>query len=70
MKTLTIDRSGSLDLQANVMLKLLECILESEAVEVRVFDTRRQGKVDPYTCSVSYSHAANVVNDVTPTKIH
>lgn len=62
MNIVAIDRAGSLDAQATGMLKLLEHLLASDPVEVRVFDTSR--KTDAYTCIVSYSHAANVVRDV------
>ena len=60
MKTLAIDRSGSMNHHSSVMLELLECILASVPVEIRVFDTSRRN--DAYTCSVKYSHAANVIN--------
>lgn len=62
LKALAIDRSGSLQQNASVMLELLECVLAGTPVEVRVFDSR--GKIAKYTCEITYHHhmAANITH--------
>jgi len=40
----TIDRSGSMEHQAGMMLQLLEYLVQGKNVEVRIFDTSRERK--------------------------
>ena len=48
----TIDRDGSLEHQAAMMLQLLEYLLEKKPVMVRIFDTSR--KTEKYECFILY----------------
>ena len=48
----TIDRDGSLEHQAAMMLQLLEYLLEKKPVTVRIFDTSR--KTEKYECFILY----------------
>ena len=57
----TIDRDGSLEHQAAMMLQLLEYLLEKKPVMVRIFDTSR--KTEKYECFILYDDLLAKSND-------